>query len=84
MIILAEGKLSNIGRRVRNTNSNSVRWSWVGTIVDEDDSFFLVQYNNHPETTGNWLGERRRYPYTLQLYMKGRNQRLQRLGKNYG
>ena len=81
MIILAEGKLSNIGRRVRNTNSNSVRWSWVGTIVDEDDSFFLVQYDNHPERKHRSRGS---WPYTLQLYMKGRNQRLQRLGKNYG
>lgn len=76
------GKSKLLGRKVRNYNKLSNRNGWMGTIVDEDDTHILVQYDNQPESTGcTGFPYSTRYPYTLQTYMKGRKQKLQLLKK---
>lgn len=78
-MFIKKRKSKLVGRKVRNCNKLSNRDGWVGTIVAEDDTHILVQYNNQPERTG--FPYSTSYTYTLQTYMKGREQKLQLLKK---
>lgn len=77
-----KGKKTIVGRYVRNVNDLSNREGWIGRIVDEDETYILVKYNGQTEITGSLINSRR-FPYTLQLYLKERKQKLQLLKKSW-